>query len=342
MNEIRAVDPRHASDAECEAMNVFADLIHQEARPEDPPAPHALRIAGWRSIPPFVVGKVWHVWRENRIIASASGFYTTLEDNKHILQFDLSVLPGLRQQGLGSTLLAQIAEFARDANRRLLMTSTNERVPAGEAFMLWLGARKGLEDHINQLRIEDLDRDLLRRWLEPPKGYTMGFWNGPYPEDQLEAIIRLQEVMNTAPREQLEIEDFHVTVEQLRQIEEQLRATGGERWTLYVTDASGEFVGYTELTWNPNRPEIANQGATGVFPEHRGHGLGRWLKAAMLDKLLSERPTVKKVRTQNANSNAPMLKINHELGFKPYISNAIWQVETERVLERLGKQRVGQ
>ena len=49
--------------------------------------------------------------------------------------------------------------------------------------------------------------------------------------------------------------------------------------------------------WNPNRPELLGQGMTGVFPQYRNRGLGRWLKAAMLDKVLKERPQVKYVRT---------------------------------------------
>lgn len=74
---------------------------------------------------------------------------------------------------------------------------------------------------------------------------------------------------------------------------------------------------------------------TGVFPEHRSKGLGRWLKAAMLDKVLKEQPQVKVVRIGNADSNAPMLKINHEPGFKPYMASALWQVEVSRVIEYL-------
>ncbi|MEZ4642291.1 MAG: hypothetical protein R3E31_06060 [Chloroflexota bacterium] len=34
------------------------------------------------------------------------------------------------------------------------------------------------------------------------------------------------------------------------------------------------------------------KGDTAVVPAHRGQGLGRWLKAAMLDKMLRERPNV--------------------------------------------------
>jgi hypothetical protein len=51
----------------------------------------------------------------------------------------------------------------------------------------------------------------------------------------------------------------------------------------------------------------------------------------MMQKILKERPEVEFIRTRNANSNAPMLKINVEMGFKPYIANTVWQIETEKV-----------
>jgi len=55
----------------------------------------------------------------------------------------------------------------------------------------------------------------------------------------------------------------------------------------------------------------------------------------MLDKILKERSQVKYVRTGNADVNAAMLKINNELGFKPYTADALWQVEIQKVLEYL-------
>jgi mycothiol synthase len=103
--------------------------------------------------------------------------------------------------------------------------------------------------------------------------------------------------------------------------------------------ATGNFAGYTEVFWNPNRPEIIGQGMTGVFPEYRNRGLGRWLKAAMLEKIFQERPQARVVRTGNADINAPMLKINTELGFKPYISHCTWQVESAQVAAYLTQPR---
>jgi GNAT superfamily N-acetyltransferase len=79
---------------------------------------------------------------------------------------------------------------------------------------------------------------------------------------------------------------------------------------------------------------------TGVFPEYRNKGLGRWLKAEMLDKILIERSQAKFVRTDNADSNAPMMKINNELGFKPYIADCIWQVETNETAKYLRQEKL--
>jgi len=215
-------------------------------------------------------------------------------------------------------------------------------VPAGAAFAQRLGARKGLENHTNQLDLRNLNRDLIDRWQthapERAADFELGLWEGAYPEADLPAIVALWDVMNTAPRDNLEMEDWRVTPEHLRQMEQQMLARGTERWTMYAREKSTrKFAGYTEVFWNPNRAKILNQGATAVFPCFRNKGLGHWLKAAMLDRVLRDRPQVKFVRTENADSNAAMLEINHELEFKPYLSRCVWQVETERIFQYISQ-----
>jgi GNAT superfamily N-acetyltransferase len=119
-------------------------------------------------------------------------------------------------------------------------------------------------------------------------------------------------------------------------MDDALVATGRERWSLVaVESATGNFAGWTDLTFNPIKPNVCDVGGTAVSKDYQNLGIGRWLKAAILDKLLKEKPNVEVVRTGNAHSNAPMLKINDELGFMPALTINLWQVEVDKVKEYL-------
>jgi len=341
-NHIQPFDLVNSSHSEYAALNRYSNLLRAERLPDDPPVPLEELIQNLKNVPAFIDYKIWCAWdaSHTRIVGNGDVVLLRTEDNRHLAQFNLGVLPEYRRQGIARRLISLLANAARDDRRRLLITETNERIPAGEAFMDRLGGHKGLVGHVNQLRLDELDRSLLVRWLERGTSladdFELGLWDGPYPEEQIDAVVQLFELNNQQPFGDIEIEDMHLTAEQLRQSEQASFARGNQRWTFYAIEkATGKFAGYTETIWNPNRPQILRQDMTGVFPEYRNRGLGRWLKAAMLDKVLADRPQVKFVRTGNADSNAAMLKINDELGFKPYQATALWQVEVDSILSYL-------
>lgn len=344
--DIRPFNPRDASEREFVGRSDFYNRLLAEQMPLFPPVSAEERKAGWQNMPAFIEGDYWNIWDALglAVVASAYVNFARLPENRHVIEFDIAILPEYRRQGLARRLLERVVALPQREGRRLMIGWTNSRIPAGEAFMRRIGAQQGLIERTSVLEVADLNRELMCQWQEQAQqsasDFELGLWDGSYPEADLAAVAALVDVMNTAPRGALELEDEHTTPEQLRQRQQQRLARGQILWTLYARHMpSGELAGFTEVVWNPRRPEIVMQGGTGVWPKYRNKGLGRWLKAAMIEKVLRERPSVKRFVTGNAQTNAPMLKINVEMGFKPYHAEYAWQIETERVLHYLAGRR---
>lgn len=324
-----------ASDAQYQTLNRLLNDLRAERQPDDPPSPLSVTVHQCRNFPSHIEAHAWGVTSDDgeRMIAFGVAYVPLAPENQHLASFSLDVHVDHRRQGIGRHLLGHIEEVATARGRRLLVTTTNGRIPAGEAFMVRLGASPGVMAQNHQLSLDGLDRALVTRWLERGRrheqAYEIGIWEGPYPDEELEAIAALHDVMNQQPRDQLEMNDERMTPERLRELERFFITEHTTRWTIFLrARETGTFVGFTEIVLDAQQPELARQGDTGVFPRHRGQSLGRWLKAAMLQRLLDERPDVRRVRTSNADSNAAMRRINEELGFVPQGSECVWQVAT--------------
>lgn len=336
------INIKEATTSEYAALNKLINIYRFERQADDPPIPLDETINTFKNLPDYLDMRMWAVWNDDHseMIAEGTVHFMHTDENQHLAQFDIIVHSAYRRQGIGKQLLGLITTAAQAEQRRLLMTDTIDRIPAGEAFMQRLGAKRGWEGHMNQLKVEELDYDLIHHWLEEgqknAQNFELGLWEGVYPEEHLDEIVELFELENQQPLQDLEIEEYHVTPQQLRESEKMHIACGNQRSTYYVLEkASGKFAGYTETIWNANRPEFLRQDMTGVFPEYRGKGLGRWLKAAMLERMLLIHPQIKFVRTQNADTNAAMMRINNELGFKPTIASILWQLEISQSLDYL-------
>jgi GNAT superfamily N-acetyltransferase len=229
--------------------------------------------------------------------------------------------PVHRRQGVARALGAALVEKARAAGRVGVTVEVAPASPAEAAVRRAAGFTPGLVVELNRTDVGSIDRGLLERWRsagEAAVGYSLEAYDDRCPTDDLARdFIAAREVMNDAPRPE-GFGEQHPTVDELRAVEDANAAAHQSWWNVGVRhDSSGELIGLTELYLPANRPWMAFQGDTGVRPDHRGHGLGAWMKAINHLRLADERPAVEWVQTWNAESNEPMLRINRALGFRP-------------------------
>lgn len=339
-------DPRTFSEAEIAEGVELHNVLHAEEMPEDDPFLLSVAISSNRAIPARL-GR-WSVRaraKDGQLLATTAVSQDwEHNDNPDVGELGVRVHPEHRGKGIGSVMLGCQVGFARALGRTRLLITTSDRYPRAAQLALAMGAVAKQESHINELRRDRVDVAQLERWVAEAatrsSDYELLSFDDAVPEEIVEDYVALVQVMNTAPRDDLEVNDFTLTVAELRENERWAAARSDVLWTLVARHrATGELVGLHNVGWTPMNTRVVYVGSTGVQPEHRGSALGKWLKAEMTLRILRERPQVITIRTGNADSNDAMLGINQAMGYQPSISETTWEIsrrDAEAWLERRG------
>lgn len=303
--------------------------------PDDPAPPFEYHLQSW-SAPTASHRKDMRFAAMDDGAVVGYGHAVTWIDHQDSGLITLAVPAEHRHQGIGTALFARSLDALETERRSKLIVDIPDGSPL-ENVAERLGLRRVLSEKINQLRIADIDWSLMEAWIEDgakrAPDYTLLWLDLPIPDEHMANWCRISDVMNTAPIEDFDLEETVMTSEKWRSIESNMTARGYlMKGLVAVHGPTGDFAGMTTLMAQQYHPEIAQQDDTVVDPDHRGHGLGKLLKAAMAKRFLLEFPDVTRINTGNAGSNAPMLKINTEMGFKPILHISAWQgdIETAR------------
>jgi len=308
--------------------------------PDDPPIPFELRMFRWRSFGESVrrVPR-WILCDGDTVIATSGVGLENSDDNRENCWGFAYVLPEYRGQGLSRKVITPLLDMAQEDGRTRIGTGIKVGVES-EGYARRAGLKSVFLERQSRLVLADVDRALVAGWIdqasERAAEYELLFWVDSVPEEHLQEFCDLLGVMNTAPREDFEEEDFTMTPEQWRGEEEAIKGRQITNYT-YVArhQPTGDFAGYTNVFYQQLHPAQAQQIDTAVDPAHRNKGLGRWLKGSMLHRLLTEHPEVERIDTENAGSNEPMLNINIALGFRPVLETNTWQGEIDTVRANL-------
>lgn len=253
------------------------------------------------------------------------------EGNKHVMQFDATLLPKYRRLGIGTNMLKRILTFAQKREKSVLISGSDEE--DGKVFLKAVGAKVANTGAENRLYFDDVDWKMVNEWMtQGPKrspGTVMKLFFS-ISDDIIEEYAKVfTETLNQQPMGDLDINDIIFTPESIREDEKQQSSLGRTKLTYLTIEADGKISGLTEMMYRSDRKTMITQLLTGVKQEYRGRGLGKWLKAAMLLKTKEDYPEAKIITTDNATENKPMLSINDRLGFKLHKESISAQLKRE-------------
>jgi mycothiol synthase len=331
--KIRRVGFRSGTDAELAALHaVEVPVAAERGSHRMPPLLNAY-MAFARSLPSQFEDHAWLADAADGTPIACGFCWSNVAGDERVMECDVAVRRDRRLEGFGSQLFDRIRATASDEGRSLLKWETFGAVPAGAAFSHRLGAQPARANRTSELNLADVDWTMIEEWtkahLARRSGYRLEMIDGVFPEHLRADAATFHRIMQTAPRDDLEVGDVLIGPDDVAELDRALLEAGRLRWTALLRDFTGTCVGGTEVTFEHGEPGLVLQQNTGIDVAHRGIGLAKWAKGSVLERIRHERPEVDRIRTANAFSNAPMLAINEALGFKVVGTTTEWQLRVK-------------
>ncbi|MEU6014896.1 GNAT family N-acetyltransferase [Streptomyces sp. NPDC047515] len=242
----------------------------------------------------------------------------TTPGQKHYAEMDLHVHPSERRHGTGTLLLTAAAHAAREDGRRSLATQAEPGSP-GARFLSARGFNEAAAFTFTRLNLAEANLPALTALVERPHpGYRLFSWDGTVPDELADTFALSRRAMDDMPMGDTDYGTVDWDVDRVRAAAAAVARRGDVLHTVVAIDETdGSIAGFTELVVPGDGTGDGQHYGTGVLPEHRGNGLGRWMKAAAIIQARDLHPNLDGLRTDTADGNVPMRAINDAVGYTP-------------------------
>lgn len=341
---ITPFDPKTAKEQEWEWIIEFQISNFKEANPNDPAPPPELIRQSMMQITdsPHHDIEIFLASEQGSFCGAYGGVFQKesspeYERAKHVVLGVLWVHPDYRQRGIGTQLLKKLATLSAENNTTVLQIDSG--IDAGYAFAEKFGGKVSLIGNTSRLYMNKVDWDKMQSWYDAGKqrlsDVQIEQFDGQIPTNEEDYCAFYTEVANQQPFADTEGMEDTQTPETMGKKHREMKELG-TRWITFITrEPNGAISGMTEITQNEKRPHIAGQLLTGVKESYRGRGLGKYLKSAMMLYVRDEFPDVEYISTTNATINAPMLKINQDMGFEFHREMRLYKFSLADLVARL-------
>ncbi len=240
----------------------------------------------------------------------------------------LYVSPWARGNGLGRSLLRAAIQFVRRIEIGLVVSWTRSSIPRGDNFADLFQGHVTNREWSMQTERTGLDLVALRKWKSAAENnrFEVDIVCNPdsgHAESLLELRMTISATYGFEPR----LTDLK---RQIHSASAAMRRDGIEHWVLRAfSTATGAVVGYTDANWDPSQPKVCNHTSIAVLPPYRSRGIAMSMKAALVDTLLNEKPTLRWIRGVNSSTADRMIRRNQELGYAAHHERKRWHFATD-------------
>ena len=340
-----AVDANSAPPDFWTRYHAFRRARQLEYRPDDPIVPDEVEETRMKTPKAFEDVYRYEIERDGQMLswfgcgtarAGAPGY----EKNRHLMGASWAVAREHRRRGIGSLWLPIVLELMDRHGCTLLTLGSEEE--SGHAFLKSIGAQPKMTDRESRLQLAEVDWDQVERWIAEGaarnQDTALELYDERIPEAMREDYSRqFSRLLNTIPVDDLDIGEAVITPAVMTEWYERLERNGEIVHEVLTREPDGSLSAMTNMKWSSHTPEVLDQQFTGVDPAARGRGLGKWIKAAMLDHMRKLHPEARYVSTWNAFSNAAMLGINNALGFKLHRAGVAYQISRDDLAAKVAR-----
>lgn len=246
-----------------------------------------------------------------------------------------------RGKGIGTLLARKSLLSAKEIGLHTVKISAY--MESGDRFVQHLGGIQTCKFSGMRLELKNVDWKMVDQWLEIPSKNDTGWSVETHTKVTDQFITDVLDLSFAIHNDLININ--HNDTKILMEAEEKGWRDSGKYlekfmkhyYCLLVKDSDGKTIGYTEAGIGHEDNTKLSQYVTGVAKEHRGKGVGKYLKALMLDLVRTKHPEVTYITTGNNDMNAPMLDINTKLGFVKTDSETGYKLSIDDAIKRIDK-----
>jgi len=246
---------------------------------------------------------VGHLWL-NRLI---------YVPNPHVWYADIQVHPTVQARGIGSRLYEFLLDRLADHRAQRVRAHVREDLPVARNFAAHRGFQEtGHGDRPSRLDVHTADTEAGRRAAErlEREGVRIATLT-ELSDDQADVLHGIHALVNETYVDIPSSDEWtFIPFDEWQR----LRAEEGERSDMvWVAVEGAKVIGVATLLQRHENSAYA--GHTGVARSHRGRGIARALKHCQVT--WAQRDGVDYLCTENDVENAPMLRINTDMGYRP-------------------------